>query len=114
MHNQRGVSLLSLVFVGIAAVLFLVYGSALIGIPYTSYKVGNIMKGIVKEGTTKDSDIKRVFNERVRFEGIGNIVSAENLTISQEGSTPKLTAEYEHCEALWKNWTVCAQITTTR
>lgn len=114
MHNQRGMSLLSVVFFGIVIVLLLVYGRAFFVIPYTSYKVGNILSGLIRDGNTKDYEIKKIFDERVQFERIGDIVSSQNLTTSQGESGLKMTAEYEHCASLWTNWNVCAQVTVKR
>lgn len=112
MHKQRGFSLLSMVFVGIFAVLFLVYAQAFVIIPYTGYKVGGILTALPKDG--KEFEIKKVFDERVRFERLGTIVSSNDLTFSSGEGPTKITAEYEHCSELWKNWTVCAQMTVTR
>ena len=114
MHNQRGMSLLSLVFLGIVVVLLLIYARAFFVIPYTGYKVGSIMSGLIRDGNTKDYEIKKVFDERIGFEKISNIVSSQNLTVSQGESRLQMTAEYEHCAELWTNWTVCAQMTVKR
>lgn len=114
MHNQRGFSLLSLVFIGVAVVLALVYGQTFFTIPYTGYKVGSIMSNLIREGNTKDYEIKKIFDERVQFERISEIVSSKDLTVVNGDTGVKMTAEYEHCGELWKNWTVCAQMTITR
>lgn len=114
MHNQRGMSLLSLIFMGIFVMLVLIYGRAFFTIPYTGYKVGSIMSSLIREGNNKDYEIKKIFDERVQFERMLDIVSSKNLTVSNGDSGVKLTAEYEHCAELWTNWTVCAQMTVTR
>ena len=113
-QRQRGFSLLSIVFVGIAIVLALVYGRAFVTIPSTSYKVGSIMSGLIREGNNRDYEIKKIFDERIQFERIINIVSSKNLTVEQGDAGVKLTAEYEHCAELWTNWTVCAQMKVVR
>lgn len=114
MHNQRGMSLLPIVFLGIAVVLVLVYGRAFFTIPYTGYKVGSIMSGLIREGNTKDYEIKKIFDERVQFERMLDVVSSKNLTVIEGDTGLKLKAEYEHCAALWTNWTVCAQMTVEK
>lgn len=114
MHNQRGLSLLSLVFFGMFTVMVLVYGRAFFVIPYTGYKVGSILSSLVREGNTKEYELKKVFDERVLFEKMSDVVSSKNLSFSSGDSGTKITAEYEHCAELWKNWTICAQMTVTR
>lgn len=110
LHHQQGLSLLSIVFVGVILILGLAYARGFVQIPYTQYKVGTIVTGILKEGTTKPSDIKSLFNSRVMFEGISGIVNADNLTIDTTEREIQVKVDYEHCEPLWKHWTVCSEI----
>lgn len=113
MHKkQRGFSLMTMVFVGIFAVMALVYAQAFVIIPYTGYKVGTILASLPKDG--KEFEIKKVFDERARFERLATIVSSKDLTFTSGEGPTKITAEYEHCSELWKNWTVCAQMTITK
>lgn len=114
MHNQRGFSLLSIVFFGIFVVLLLVYGSAFFNIPYTGYKVKNILTTAIRDGNAKESEINKIFDERIQFEKLSNIVSSKNLTVTNGPSGVNVTAEYEHCSELWTNWTVCARMSITR
>lgn len=108
MHNQRGFSLISVVFIGIALVMSLAYLRGFITIPYTDYKVASIMSSLIKEGNVKDYEIKQVFDQRVQFERIGHLVSSKDLEITPSDTKVKLKVEYEHCEALWTTWTVCS------
>lgn len=114
MHNQRGFSLLSIVFVGIFVVLVLVYGRSFFNIPYTGYKVKNILSTAIRDGNAKESEIKKIFDERVQFEKLSDVVSSKNLTVTSGPSGVNVTAEYEHCSELWKNWTVCARMSIAR
>lgn len=114
MHNQRGFSLLSIVFLGLFVVLALAYGRSFVNIPYTSYKVGSILSSSIRDGNAKESEIKRIFDERTQFERISDIVSSKNLTVTNGPSGVNVTAEYEHCSELWTNWTVCARMSIAR
>lgn len=114
MHNQRGFSLFSIVFLVMFVILALAYGRSFFDIPYTGYKVGSILASSIRDGNTKESEIKKVFDERVQFEKISDIVSSKNLTVTSGPSGVNATAEYEHCSELWKNWTVCARMSIAR
>ena len=114
MKHQRGFSLLSLVFTGFFVVLVLVYGKAFVVIPYTHYKVGSIMTSLIREGGMKEYELKKVFDERVQFERIADIITSKNLTITSGNSGVQIVAEYEHCAILWTNWNICAQMTAKR
>lgn len=108
--HQRGFSLSSIIAVGVIVVLALAYARGFIQIPYTKYKVNTIVASILKEGTTKPSDIKSLFNSRVMFEGISGVVNADNLTIESTERNVQIKVDYEHCEPLWTHWTVCAEV----
>ena len=109
-NHQRGFSLFSIVAVGVVVVLALAYARGFIQIPYTKYKVSSIVASILKEGNTKPSDIKSLFNSRVMFEGISGIVNADNMTIESTERMIQIKVDYEHCEPLWKHWTVCSEV----
>lgn len=114
MHNQRGFSLFAVVFLSIFIVLALVYARPFFEIPYTGYKVQSILAGAIKEGNGKDSEIKRIFDERTTFENLSKVVTSKDLSITNSAGGITVTADYEHCAELRKNWTVCARMSVTR
>ena len=112
--SQQGLSLTSFIFFGIAVVMCIVYGKAFIGIPYDGYKIGNILTSIIKEDPGSDKEIRKMFITKTQFENLDKAASPNDLTIDRTGGGLKLSITYQQCEDLWKNWSVCADMSITK
>lgn len=109
MHQQRGLSLLSTVILGLLLVMGLVYLKAFVVIPYTAYKVGIIADSLSKETRVNVTELKKLFDQRLQFENLQGILTSDDMSVVQTSSGASIRVEYEHCEILWRDWTICSE-----
>lgn len=106
--NQKGLSLLSVVLVGGAALLALTYGRHVINIEYNAYVLTAKVKDTAKENNTDDKSILKSLRAKADFEHIGKIYDDSDVLISKDGGNTVITINYRECAQIGKTYEVCA------
>ena len=109
--NQKGISLWSVVFVGAAILLGIVYGRHVINIHYNNYVLSEKSKDIARENVGKDDKtILKSLRDRAAFEKIDGIYADSDVVITKDNSKVDIEITYRECATLNANWEICADM----
>ncbi len=107
---QKGVSLISILFVGALLLAAVVYGKDFVMVPYTKYKAEQMLSSLARmDPSNSDKAVMERWDAMVRYEGVESIFTSDNLEVDRENGVLKLRLAYRHCAYIAGTYEFCQE-----